>query len=355
MQPFRVQTTVDQLAEHLRTEIQSGGLSGEMPGVAQLVRTLGVGTTTVVAALEILKRDGLLEAKGERRRSRIADQKQVAHVGLKVRILLYEDSDAHDEHMVSLGFKLQERGHQVEYATKTLIDLDFNVERVAKMVQKNDGNAWVIRSGSRPVLEWFAEQPIPSFAMFGRQTGIPMASLATLKSPAMLLAIQRLVTLGHRRIVLLTREERRKPTPGLLERRFIEELERLEITTGAYNLPDWENNPQHLHQCLSSLFQRTPPTALLISEPALFFAVQNYLLTQGLVVPRDVSLLSLEKHPSFEWFRPRVSLIQTDSQRWVPRVVQWAENVAKGKEDKRETLIQSKFIEGGTIGPPPRR
>jgi hypothetical protein len=32
-------------------------------------------------------------------------------------------------------------------------------------------------------------------------------------------------------------------------------------------------------------------------------------------------------------------------------VVQWAENVANGREDRRETLIRSEFVEGGTIGP----
>lgn len=351
MKPFRPSSAVDQLAAHLREEMRSGGLEGGMPGVARLVRELGLGTKTVVGAMEILKQEGLLEATGMRRRNRIVPADNGKRRGLRIRILLYETSDAHDEHTLDLQHRLEARGHQVTFVTKTLTELRFDVNRVARLVEKTGGDAWVIRAGPRPVLEWFASQSIPAFAMFGRQTNLPMASLATLKSPAVAEVLRRLVDLGHRRIVLLVREERRKPNPGLFERRFLEELERLGIETGAYNLPDWEDDAQGLHRCLDSLFRHTPPTALLASEPALFFATQQYLLGKRIVVPLDVSLVALDSHPAFEWFEPEVSHIHTENRRWVPRIVQWAENVANGREDHRETLIRSQFVEGGTIGP----
>lgn len=351
MKPFHSLSAVEQLAAHLREEIRSGGLDGRMPGVAQLVRSLGVGTKTVVAALDILKREGMLEGRGKRQPSRIAETDAGKKTGLRVRILLYEASDAHSEHIVQLAFRLEKRGHHVAYASKTLSDLKFDVNRVARMVDKDAGDAWVILAGSRPILEWFAARSVPAFAMFGRQSKLPIASLATLTSPAMAEALRRLVDLRHRRIVLLVREERRKPSPGLFERRFLEELERLGIRTGAYNLPDWEDDALGFHRCLDSLFQHTPPTALLPGEHALFFATQQYLLEKGMVVPRDVSLVTIDDHPAFEWFHLKVSHIRNDTRRWVPRVVQWVDNVANGKEDRRETLIRADFVEGGTIGP----
>ena len=98
MKSFRPLSAVGQLAAHLREEIRSGRLEGWMPGVARLVRELGVGIKTVVAALEILKREGLLEASGKRRRNRIVAMDTGKRTGLRIRILLYEKSDAHDEH-----------------------------------------------------------------------------------------------------------------------------------------------------------------------------------------------------------------------------------------------------------------
>lgn len=351
MNPFHSLSAVEQLAAHLRQEILSGHLDGEMPGVAQLVNRLGVGTKTVVGALAILKREGLLEAHGERKRVRIAAGLPGGRSGLQIRILLYDANDLHDEYTVELRHRLEKRGHQVEFAKKTLTDLRFDVKRVARLVGAAGGDAWVIRAGSRPVLEWFASRPVPAFAMFGRQTGLPMASLATLKSPAVAKALERLVELGHRRIVLLTREERRKPTPGLFERRFLEALERLGISTGEFNLPEWEDSPQGFHLCLDSLFRHTPPTALFLAEPALYFSTQQYLLRKGILVPKDVSMISLDDHPAFGWFHPQVSHIRNDTSRWVPRIVQWADNVAKGKEDRQETLSLAEFVEGGSMGP----
>jgi len=301
--------------------------------------------------LESLKQEKWLEAHGERKRNRIVSADRVKQSGLRIGMLLYEESDAHDEHTLELRHRLEQRGHHVEIAAKTLLDLDFDVKRVSRLVEKTGGDAWVIRAGSRSVLEWFAEQPVPAFAMFGRQSSLPIASLATLKSPAVAEALGRLVALGHRRIVMMVREERRKPTPGLLERRFLEELERLGIETGSYNLPDWEDDSRGLHRCLDSLFRHTPPSALLLSEPSLFFATQQYLAGKGLAAPRDVSMITLDDHPAFEWFEPKVSRLRTDSRRFVPRVLRWAENVANGRIDRRETLIRSEFVEGGTIGP----
>jgi DNA-binding LacI/PurR family transcriptional regulator len=351
MKPFHPQSVVEQLAAYLLQEIQSGGLGSEMPGVAQLVKRLGVGTKTVVAAMEILKNEGVIEGHGKRRRNRIVTAGQGNKTGLRIRILLYEESDVHNVHIVQLGYRLEQRGHHVSHAPKTLTGLKFDVKRVSHMVEKNDADAWVVQAGSKEVLEWFAARSVPAFALFGRQTQLPIASLATVKSPAVEDALRRLVDLGHRRIAMLTREERRKPSPGLLEQRFLESLERLGIPTGPYNLLDWEDDTPGFHRCLDSLFRHTPPTALFFSEPALFFAAQQYLLEKGLVAPRDLSLVTLDDHPAFEWFQPEVSRIRTDTRRFVSRVVQWVEHLAQGKEDRRETLVYGEFVEGGTIGP----
>ena len=35
----------------------------------------------------------------------------------------------------------------------------------------------------------------------------------------------------------------------------------------------------------------------------------------------------------------------------VRRVVRWVNNVARGKNDRRQTLTKAEFVEGGAIGP----
>ena len=165
--------------------------------------------------------------------------------------------------------------------------------------------------------------------------------------------MRRLAVLGHRRIVLIVREERRKPQPGAFERRFLELLTEQGIKTGPYNLPDWEDSAEGLCRCLDSLFAYTPPTVLIIDEAGPFLTARLHLAQRGIVTPRDVSMICLDPDPAFEWSSPAVSHVDWDSGAMVRRTLQWAENVARGREDHRKTFLKAGFIEGGTIGPVP--
>lgn len=350
MKAFHSLSVAEQLANHLREEIYSGGLDASLPGVGRLVKNLGVGTKTVVAALEILKKEGIIATAGMRMKHKIVTKESIQKSGLQIRLLVYEESDMHEERTVQLYHRLEERGHRIMATPKTMTEMKFDLGRLVEMIHKNPGDAWIVRAGSRPLLEWFAAQDIPVFAWFGRQDQLPIAGLSTRVSPALFEALQQLVTLGHRRIVMLVREERRKPTLATMEKNFLEEMQRLGIEVGAYNLPDWDNDPKSFHACLESLFRNTPPTAMILGESTLFFAALQFLASKKLSAPGDVSLAVLGEHPAFQWLKPEVSRITTDTSPLVPRVVNWVENVANGREDRHETQILSKFLLGGTIG-----
>jgi len=188
----------------------------------------------------------------------------------------------------------------------------------------------------------------------GRRRGIPISGAGPDKVPALQEAVKRLVELGHRRIVMLAREERRKPSPGFVERTFLKELEKWDIQVGPFNLPDWVESPEGLNQCLESLFHHTPPTAMVIGEASLFIGVERHLAEFGLLVPRDVSLICLDPSADFNWYRNGVSHIAWDSRQMVRRIVRWAHNVGRGKEDRRQSFTKAMFVEGGTIGPVPK-
>jgi DNA-binding LacI/PurR family transcriptional regulator len=203
------------------------------------------------------------------------------------------------------------------------------------------------------VLEWFAEQPLPAFALFGRR--LPrLAGARPDKLSALATAVGRLTELGHRRTVMLVREDRRKPSPGFVERFFLEELEAAGIPSGPYNLPDWEDNLEGFRQCLHSLFQHTPPSALLIDGLQLFVAAQQHLARRGIIAPEHVSLINLDPDPAFAWCEPAISHIHWDARPLVRSIVRWANNIARGKDDRRRFTTKADFVEGGTIGPAPK-
>ncbi len=353
MKPFHPLSAVEQLAEHLRGEIIAGTLSHALPGVHKLAKELGVSPKTVVAAFAKLEHDGLLKAQGARKKSLIVRPTEKAKTALRVSILLYDLNDRATRYPVELQHQLEAAGHIANFASQTILDLDRNVDRIAKFVDQNRADAWVVLSGPLDVLEWFASQPVPAFACFGRRQELMIAGVGPDKQPAIRKSVQRLVELGHKRIVMIAREERRKPKPGLVEQAFLTELASHGIKVGAYNLPNWEETPEGFKRCLDSLFQVTPPTALFLDEASFFIIAQQHLARRGIFAPQHVSLICCDPDPTFAWFIPRVTHIHWDTQPVIRRIVRWVGNVESGKPDKTQTATKAEFVEGGTIASAP--
>ncbi|MFK7910126.1 MAG: substrate-binding domain-containing protein [Akkermansiaceae bacterium] len=272
---------------------------------------------------------------------------------LQVKILLYERSDSFSHYHVDILHRLLEAGHVASFARKSLIDLGMDVKRVANYTSKMSADAWVVTAGSRDLLQWFAQQQTPAFALAGRRQGVQIAATGPDKKPALRNAVRRLITLGHRRIVMLAREIRRKPKPGGFEQTFLDELTAQGIPCGDYNLPHWDDNEEGFHRCLDRLFSHTPPTALIVGEMPLFIAAREHLAQMGILAPRDVSMVCDDPHPAFDWCRPSIAHIHWDSTHWSRRIVQWADNVALGKKHRRQSFTKATFIDGRTIGPVP--
>ncbi len=156
--------------------------------------------------------------------------------------------------------------------------------------------------------------------------------------------VQRLVQLGHRRIVSLSNRGRNGDGPRYTQRLFLNELEAQGLEWSSYNLPSWDNGKNGFRRCLESLFRHTPPTALIIEEAPYFFATLQFCGDRNLRVPEDVSIISEEHAASFDFANPSVAHSEWDYRPMVRRIVLWADNIARGKEDKRQTRIKVRFV-----------
>ncbi len=351
MKPFVAKSAAEQLAEHLRAEIAAGRLRGTMPGVIRLVEKLGVGTKTATGAMEKLERDGVIETRGPRRGSRILGVGDGGVRSLRVKILLFNKNDEISRDSLDLMHHLKSAGHHAEFAENYLWSMGMDPKRVARYVERQPADAWVVIAGSREILEWFAGQPFPSFAMLGGFRGVNIAGAKPDKVPAQRDALRLLVGLGHRRIVKLVLRDRIDPVPGRIEQAFLDELESFGIPTSPYNLSAWSDNPAKFYERLDELFRVTPPTALIVDAVSLFHATRDHLARKGVLAPRDVSLICNDPDPSFEWMQPSVAHIHWSFNSLARRIVRWLDRVASGKDHRRQSLFSTKFIEGGTIGP----
>ncbi|MFT6794477.1 MAG: DNA-binding LacI/PurR family transcriptional regulator [Rubritalea sp.] len=349
---LRILSSAEQVAEYLRGELANKEWSGMMPGGDTLARELGVGANTVESALRQLEEEGWLVSQGRRRGRRInlKDTTLEKHQ-LRIVILLGEDADRYQYYVHELVNVLQDAGYAVSLSAKTQLELGDNVERIACYVDSVSADAWVVCSSTRALLEWFVDSGRLSFAIAGRANRVKIPSIGPDKITPLRVAVQRLVKLGHRRIVTLCRPIRRIPEPGMFERAFLEELELHGIQTGVYNLPNWEEDIDGFQSGLESLFATTPPTAVIIDEAPFVVAMLQFCMKKGLQIPRDFSLICTDSDPSFDWCKPSIAHINWDTGPLSKRILKWANNVAHGKEDYLKNFSPAEFVEGGTIGP----
>ena len=265
-------------------------------------------------------------------------------------ILLYEQSDRALDYFIDFVSQLEAAGHTAFYVPSHLMEIKIDVPRLARMVEKTEADAWVVVAGSSDVLQWFVQQKIPAFALFGRRRKLKIAAIGPDHIPAIVKATRRLIDLGHHRIVLLD-SLYKVSEPGDTGAAVLDELTAHGILVGSYNLPGWEGGIEGLYACLDSSFQHTPPTAIIASSSSIYFATLHFLLNRGIRVPQDISLLCLNDDPYFSQCQPAVSHVRWDTRPVVKRIVRWANNVSQGKEDTRQTQIKTEFIEGGTVGP----
>lgn len=354
MNPLQILSATEQVVAHLRKELLMGTWRLLMPGAERLARELRVGRETVDCALRELETEGLLVNQG-RRRGRLVQlpKGELVAPSLRLAILDYDQPAKSEAYMIELLYLLLEAGHSAFFSKKSLMELKMDVSKVARLVNETTADAWLVGAGSRSVVEWFAEQSVPAFALFGRRRGLPIAGVGPNKEPAIIAAVQVLFALGHQSIVMLARRERRLPEPGAGERAFLAELAVHGISPSSYNLPEWDDTVEGFYRTLDALFQVTPPTALIVDEANLVTAALQFCGNRGVRVPQDVSLICTDPHPSFTWCRPTVAHIHWDPAPVVRRILRWSDNVARGRKDRRQTLTKAEFIQGGTIGPAP--
>ena len=348
---LEIHSTSDQVAQHLRAEIRDGRWRLVFPGTPALAKELGVDRKTITAAIAILEQEGLLQSQGPGKPRLILKPPRRKAPRQHIRFMVYDDDDRQRSHVMDLIPRVQVTGHHIELESLTLSGLGMNLNRIKSHVLKHPADAWILLAASREILEWFAAQKIPVMALSGRRRQVPVASAGPDKVAAMNACVERLVELGHRRIVLLAREERRQPTIGHVELAFLKALDSHGIEASPYHLPDWKDTPDDFHACLQRLFEHTPPTALILDEAQFYVAAMQYLAKIGLSAPKDISLVSCDTHPIFTWCRPTVCHIHWESEPVVEHIVKWILQLSRGKKVSTAHYTPAQFIESGSIGP----
>jgi DNA-binding LacI/PurR family transcriptional regulator len=333
----------DQVASHLRGELESRRWTSRMPGRDKLAKELGVHGSTVERALQQLEKEGLIGKAGPGKPRLIVARATSRPKKASVCVLLYDSVDQADDYILNLRHHLDKAGHNLTFAPRCMSELKFDPNRIESMIKKQSTDAWIVYSGSKEILQKFVGLQCPAFALFGRMSGLRIAGSGTDILTALRETVRRLHQQGHRKIVMLTRQQLVESGLGLTERTFIDALEKSYIPHGSYNLAGWDNTSHGLRQCLDKLFQVTPPTAIFVDDWMIHNAVQHYLFHQRGVDRRKVCCISMDYHPSFSWYEPQVPHFYWDPDAVVRCAVTWLKNIGRGRNVMRQKMIKAEF------------
>lgn len=357
MRPMHRLSLPEQVAACLREGIQGGRWGDQFPGEVQLATELDVSRNTARRALQVLEKEGLVVRRGLGRSRTItpAGTAMASQRPLRVAILrndsLLKDNPQTALILANILRSLEASGYGAFECKKTQVELRHDVPQITRQLIAAAADAWVVEAGSRPLLEWCASQQTPCLALYGRTEGLRIARTGPDAVSAYAAATRQLISLGHRRIVLIVREEFRRPPVGGCELAFLSELKAHGIPASGYNLPGWDESPAGFERLMESLFRTTPPTAVIVDETCWFIAALGFLVRRGLRVPEQVSLVAGEGVPILDMCWPRFAQMRWDNKLIVRRVVRWVDAVRKGNPDRKIINIPASFVPGGSIGP----
>jgi DNA-binding LacI/PurR family transcriptional regulator len=221
-----------------------------------------------------------------------------------------------------------------------------------RRISVEEGTKVIAVYGRAALAEWATRRGVPMLFLGGDTAGFPVPKVAVSSARMAGEAMDRLIALGHRRIVLPLCDRSHEFKVGLREvtRRAVERAG--DSYVAGYHNPESDYNaPDVMRRILANVFSRRTPTALILLDWKETVAVSCFLTERGLRVPRDVSLVMLSDSVTAEWFHPKLCRFRYPQRRMLSEMVKWLED--KPGSAKASTL-SGIFESGESIAAPPK-
>jgi hypothetical protein len=319
----------------LRLRLSSGEWSGLLPGERRLAESLQVGRDTIRLALQQLERDGILApaAAGARRRvlSSVGRTPDAATaVPLKIGLLAHRPLEQLPQPMLleidRIRVALADKGGSLEVFAPGWYEQKNPAKRLEDLVGGERCSAWLLLRSSAAVQGWFMSSRLPALIRGYPHPGIALPHLdvdweATARHAAGLLW-----RMGHRRVVVLSPADPLKGVEAAVRGVLGLQEPGFEATVLVEN-----GSTAGVGRVLArALHFKSPPTALIATRPRQAATALTWMASQGLLVPRDLSLVTLAWEPFLDHLVPEISGYRTDPESVAKLVVRRLERLAAG-------------------------
>jgi len=347
---------VAQTVAILRANLREGVWKDFLPGELELCERLQISRVTLRAALDQLQREKWIQGGQGRRRRILVRSRAVRGTDSKVVVLLSPVSiltlstsalfwvDALREHLAAAGYRL-------EFHTSPGCYAPHPERAIEAALQQMRAAAWVLYLSTEPLQRALAQRNLPCVIAGSAHAGIELPSVdidyaATCRHAAGLLAAR-----GRRRLALLMP---RGGQAGNLqsERGFLEAGEKLKADGVETLVAHHDGTPDGLCRRLDELIAGAPPVdGLLVAKPVHVVTALSHLLRRGVMLPRQVALVSRDHDPFLDHLVPTVARYQRNPTQFARKIFRLVlELVQEGLRPRQHILLMPELVSGETLG-----
>jgi len=350
-QPLSVQA-----AEIIVDMIHSGEIQKRLPGERELAAQLQIGRDTLRAALDILEAKEMISPREHGKRREIISVTTRNSSGTKRIVFLSPKKLAQLPPWMLVEFDtlrelLNRRGFELKLSSPGLFHLKNPGKKLETLVEDLDVAAWILYQCPSQIRQWFGHKNLPALIRGYPQPEIEIPSIDEDWEAAAFHAGTQLKRLGHQRVALLMPDSELaglKATEAGLRKAFPDDNKAVipVIEKGSAEQVD--------HALSRVIAMKSPPTAIVATRSRQALSTISWATRNDLVIPRDLSLITIAAEPWFEHLLPRPTHYFSDPATLARAVVRQIVLIADGKATKAaQKLLIPDYIPGGTLSPPP--
>jgi len=301
-----------QAADALREGIDSGTWEGTLPGERHLCSLLQVSRPTLRAALDIVQQEGLIAIR-QGRRSAILQRRQrglrskTKSIALVSKLPLYSMSRNRIFLIDHLHRVLLERGLRLEIVSHPSFGTNRPARGIEHLRKLGEFRAFVLTLSSQAVQSWFCKNALPAIALGSIFPDIPMPSVDVDYR-----------SIGHHAAGLFLGRAHRQIASIIPEANHAGDVETVESFLKALqnsNHPDVRchiirhgaSSPGLIREINTLLALDDPPSAFFVINAFATTTLVTHLLSCGLRIPEDVSVISRDHDPLLDWISPPIA------------------------------------------------
>ncbi len=351
------QPLTKQTVDALREGIADGLWAACLPGERELCRHLQVSRPTLRTALEILRREGLIAVR-QGKRSAILRQKRGRlrptsdSVALVSKFPLYSMSRNRIFLFDYMHRVLQERGLRLEIVSHPAFGTNLPDRAFQYLRERGDFRAFVLTLSSPAVQRWFCDKALPVIVLGSTFPGLALPSIDSDYPSMGHHAAGILLGKGHRRIMGIVPEANHA---GDLETEesFLKTLRHSSRNAAKCRVIRHGLSSRDLIKKIAPFLDLPePPTAFFVINAFAATTLVTHLLSRGLRIPRDVSVVTRDHDPLLDWIQPPVAHYVYPLRRIASRISRMVmEMPTSGPFPMKHIRIMPQFNNAESVGP----